>query len=51
MFYNRNLSRVDTQVYWRDKQGQLHRLLLYPGRSASVKLLFRHKGFYLGVDM
>jgi hypothetical protein len=51
MFSNRNLSRVDLQVYWRDKQGQLHPLLLYPGCSASVKLLFRHKGFYLGVDM
>ena len=51
MFSNRNLSRVDLLVYWRDKQGQLHPLLLYPGCSASVKLLFRHKGFYLGVDM
>ena len=51
MFSNRNLSRVDLQVYWRDKQGQLHPLLLYPGCSDSVKLLFRHKGFYLRVDM
>ena len=50
MFSNRNLSRVDLQVYWRDKQGQLHPLLLYPGCSASAKLLFRHKGLYLGVD-
>ena len=51
MYSNRNLSRVDLQVYWRDKQGFLHPILLYPGCSASVKLLFRHKGFYLGMDM
>ena len=51
MFSNRNLSRVDLQVYWRDKQGNLRPLPLYPGCSASVKLLFRHKGFYLGMDM
>jgi len=50
MFSNSNLSRIDLQVYWRDKTGELHRLLLYPGCSASVKLLFRHKGFYLGAD-
>jgi hypothetical protein len=24
MYSNRNLSRVDLQVYWRDKQGFLH---------------------------
>ena len=51
MYSNRNLSRVDLQVYWRDKQGNLRPLPLYPGCSASVKLLFRHKGFYLGMDM
>ena len=51
MFSNRNLSRVDLQVYWRDKRGGLRPILLYPGCSASVKLLFRHKGFYLGMDM
>ena len=50
MFSNSNLSRIDLQVYWRDKTGELHRILLYPGCSASVKLLFRHKGFYLGAD-
>ena len=51
MYSNRNLSRVDLQVYWRDKQGNLHPLPPYLGCSASVKLLFRHKGFYLGMDM
>ena len=50
MYTNSNLSRIDLQVYWRDKAGELHRILLYPGCSASVKLLFRHKGFYLGAD-
>ena len=50
MFSNSNLNRIDLQVYWRDKTGLLHRILLYPGCSASVKILFRHKGFYLGAD-
>ena len=51
MYSYRNMSRVDLQVYWRDKQGFLLPMPLYLGCSASVKLLFRHKGFYLGMDM
>jgi hypothetical protein len=50
MLSNNSLSRIDLQVYWKDKRGELHRVLLYPGCSASVKLLFRHKHFYLGIE-
>jgi len=50
MFSNYNLSKIDLQVSWRDKRGELHRVLLYPGCSASVKLIFRHKRFYLGME-
>ena len=40
-----NLNRVDVQVYWKDHFGVLHPLLLRPGCSAHVKLLFRRKDF------
>ena len=50
MLSNNSLSRIDLQVYWKDKRGGLHRVLLYPGCSASVKLMFRHKHFYLGIE-
>ena len=49
MYTNTDLSRIDLQVFWKDKKGTLHQLLLFPGCSASVKFLFRHKHFYLGV--
>ena len=48
MYGNKDLSRIDLQVYWKDKKGVLHPMLLHPGCSASVKLLFRLKRFYLG---
>ena len=48
MYGNKDLSRIDLQVYWKDKKGILHPMLLYPGCSASVKFLFRHRRFYLG---
>ena len=50
MFSNSNLYRIDLNVYWKDKYGNLKPLRLQPGCSASVKLLFRNKGFYLGAD-
>ena len=37
-------------VYWKDRYGNLKPLRLQPGCSASAKILFRHKHFYLGVD-
>jgi hypothetical protein len=48
MYGNKDLTRIDLQVFWKDKKGVLHPLLLYPGCSASVKFLFRLKRFYLG---
>ena len=48
MYGNRDLSRIDLQVYWKDKKGVLHPMLLHPGCSASVKFLLRHRRFYLG---
>lgn len=51
MFSNSNLSRVDLSVYWRDKRGFLNPILLYPGCSASVKLLFRSKWFNVCHDV
>jgi hypothetical protein len=50
MYSNSNLYKIDLNVYWKDKWGNLKPLRLLPGCSASVKLLFRHKGFYLGAD-
>ena len=50
MFSNNNLSKIDLNVYWKDRFGNLKPIRLHPGCSASVKLLFRHKHFYLGVD-
>lgn len=48
MYSNSDLRRIDLQVFWKDKKGVFHPLLLYPGCAASVKFLFRHKHFYLG---
>ena len=50
MYSNSNLFKIDLNVDWKDKYGHLKPLRLQPGCSASVKLLFRHKGFYLGAD-
>lgn len=48
MYGNTDLRRIDLQVFWKDKKGVMHPLLLYPGCFASVKMLFRSKHFYLG---
>jgi len=50
MYSNSNLSKIDLNVYWKDRYGNLKPLRLQPGCSASVKLLFRHKHFYLGIE-
>ena len=44
-----NLNRVDVHVYWRDQFGTLHPLLLRPGCSAHVKLMFRRKDFDVAI--
>jgi len=50
MYSNSNLNKIDLNVYWKDKYGNLKPLRLQPGCSASVKILFRHKHFYLGYE-
>jgi len=50
MYSNSNLNKIDLNVYWKDRYGNLKPMRLQPGCSASVKLLFRHKGSYLGAD-
>ena len=44
------LNRIDLKVYWKDKYGNNNQVFLPPGSSASVKLLFRSKKFYLGIS-
>ena len=50
MYSNNNLYKIDLNVFWKDKYGNLTPMKLMPGCSASVKILFRHKGFYLGYE-
>ena len=50
MYSNSNLNKIDLNVFWKDKYGNLKPLRLQPGCSASVKILFRHKHFYLGYE-
>ena len=50
MYSNNNLYKIDLNVFWKDKYGNLKPMKLMPGCSASVKIMFRHKGFYLGYE-
>jgi hypothetical protein len=50
LFNNENLSKIDLNIWWKDKYGNLVPFLLQPGCSADVKLMFRHRAFYLGYD-
>ena len=45
-----NLNRIDLQAFWKDKLGNAYAIYLPVGMSANIKLLFRSKRFYLGVD-
>ena len=45
MYGNSPLSTIDISVYWKDRGGNLHPLLLTPGCNANIKLLFRRKDF------
>ena len=47
---NNSLNKIDLNVWWKDKYNNLVPFLLQPGCSANIKLLFRHKAFYLGYD-
>lgn len=50
MYENSDLRKVDISVFWKDRFGNLNPFRLQPGCAASLKLLFRHKHFYLGMD-
>jgi hypothetical protein len=44
-----NLNRVDILVYWKTTFGELIPMKLQPGCSGHVKIMLRHKTFYLGI--
>ena len=50
LYNNSDLYKIDLNVFWKDKYNNLNPFLLQAGCSANVKLLFRHKHFYLGYD-
>ena len=50
MYYNQDIFKIDLNLYLKDKLGNLIPLLLEPGCSASVKILFRSKRFNLGFN-
>ena len=50
MYSNQDIFKLDLHVYWKNRSGDLIPLLLEPGCSASVKILFRSKRFYLGFN-
>jgi len=43
-----NLNKIDISVFWKTHYGEFIPLRLQPGCAAHIKLLFRHKTFYLG---
>ena len=43
-----NLNRIDISVFWKTHFGEYIPLRLQPGCAAHIKLMFRHKTFYLG---
>ena len=43
-----NLNKTDISVFWKTQFGEYIPLRLQPGCAAHIKLMFRHKTFYLG---
>ena len=43
-----NLNKIDIMVFWKTHYGEYIPLRLQPGCAAHIKLMFRHKTFYLG---
>jgi hypothetical protein len=50
MYENCDLRKLDISVFWKDRMGNLNPFRLQPGCSASMKLMFQEKNFYLGLD-
>lgn len=40
------LTLIDIQVYWVDKKGFNHQLIIYPGDTLTIKIVFIKKSFY-----
>ena len=49
MYSNFDIYKIDLNAFYKDKWGNMNPLLLEPGCSTSVKILFRSKKFYLGI--
>ena len=43
-----NLNKIDIAVFWKTQYGDYMPLRLQPGCAAHIKIMFRHKTFYLG---
>lgn len=43
LFGNNNINNIDINVFWRDKDGQLHPFYLQSGGSCTIKILFKLK--------
>jgi hypothetical protein len=43
-----NLNRVDINVYWKTQYGEYIPFKLEAGCTSHIKIMFRHKMFYLG---
>lgn len=41
------LKEINLQIKWTDKQGNVHPLFIPPNDSASIKILFRRRGYIL----
>jgi hypothetical protein len=45
-----NLNKIDINCFWKDKFNRAHQIYLPAGCCANLKLLFRHKRFFSGLE-
>lgn len=45
LFGNAPLHQIDIQVYWKDRFGNVYPLVLAPGATANIKIMFRKKSY------
>jgi hypothetical protein len=45
---NTTITSIDINGFWKDVQGILHPIMMNPGASGSIKILFRRKDFETG---
>ena len=46
MYSNGDIKEIDYSVFWQDTQGILYPLLLFPGQSMTLKMLFVRKSLF-----